>query len=337
MEGKATQALGDRRDAVAAASTALKDLSAVLWQCQNAELGPLLRQIDALARAAEAGRVAVVQEALQRGEANTSAAGPPRAWVEHWAPSFHAGGAGRLVDVARELLKNVHTPLRASVLGGRCSATSAAVVIKEIDRLHHRLLPDAVPTVLAALVHLAETGRPGDIRRLRPRLVAEYGSPGELQADQDAARRAIALSQPWDGGDGVREYRMVLDPAGSAVLEAALGPLSAPRPAGGEPDLRSSDQRRGEALVDIVRRAVAAAESVPVNPKTQVIVTMDYADLADQLRAATVLGGPAAGTLIAPETVRQLCCDAAVIPRCWAARARSSTWGGQCGGSPRPS
>lgn len=109
MEGKATQALADRREGVAAACTALKDLSAVLWQCQNAELGPLLRQIDALARAAEAGRVAVVQEALQRGEADTSAAGPPRAWVEHWAPSFHAGGAGRLVDVARELLKNVHT------------------------------------------------------------------------------------------------------------------------------------------------------------------------------------------------------------------------------------
>jgi hypothetical protein len=314
MEGEATQALADRRVAVAAACAALKDLSTVLWQCQNAELGPLLGEIDALARAAEAGRVAVVGEALERGEANTSPAGPPSAWVEHWAPSFHAGGAGRLVDVARDLRKDINTRLRASVLGGRCSAASAAVVMKEMDRIHHRLVPDAVPTVMAGLVHLAETGRPGDIRKLRPRLIAEYGSPGDLQADEDAARRAIALSQPWDGGDGVREYRLVLDPAGSAVLEAALGPLSSPQPAGGAPDLRSSDQRRGEALVDIVRRAVGAAESVPVNPKTQLIVTMDYTDLADQLRAATVVGGPAAGTLIAPETVRQLCCDAAIIP-----------------------
>jgi hypothetical protein len=41
---------------------------------------------------------------------------------------------------------------------------------------------------------------------------------------------------------------------------------------------------------------------------------MDDHDLSERLRTATVLGGPAAGTLIAPETIRRLSCDAAIIP-----------------------
>ena len=70
----------------------------------------------------------------------------------------------------------------------------------------------------------------------------------------------MALSQPFVDEMGVAEYRLTLDPEGKAVLEAALGPLSAPQPVEGERDLRSSDRRRGEALVTLVRRAVASAE-----------------------------------------------------------------------------
>jgi hypothetical protein len=41
------------------------------------------------------------------------------------------------------------------------------------------------------------------------------------------------------------EYRLRLDPEGKEVLEAMLGPLSAPRPTPTCSDLRNSDQRRG--------------------------------------------------------------------------------------------
>ena len=102
---------------------------------------------------------------------------------------------------------------------------------------------------------------------VRPALLARYGWDGELQLEQDVARRFVALSQPVDGAVGVFEYRLVLDPEASAVLEAALGPLSAPRPVEGEPDLRSCDQRRGEALVALVRRAVGAGQGVAVDER----------------------------------------------------------------------
>jgi uncharacterized protein DUF222 len=156
---------------------------------------------------------------------------------------------------------------------------------------------------------------PRGCRMLRPALLAKYGIDGQLQAEQDAGRRFIALSQPHDTGIGVFEYRLSLDVEGKAVLEAALGPLSAPKPVDGERDLRSSDQRRGEALVELVRRAVAAGDSVPTSPKAQIMVTVDFQDLASGLGGAgTAIGGSDTGTLLAPETVRKLACSAALIP-----------------------
>lgn len=86
----------------------------------------------------------------------------------------------------------------------RCGVASAAVVIAELARMHHRLVPAAVPTVLAGLVYLAE-----------------------------------ADAQPTSAGYG---------PGCS---------------------------------------------------------TRDYQDLVAGLNAGTTVGGPAAGTLLAPETVRQ--------------------------------
>ena len=124
----------------------------------------------------------------------------------------------------------------------------------------------------------------------------------------------MALSQPFDTGTGIFEYRLALDTEGKTVLEAALGPLSAPRPVDGEPDLRGADRRRGDALVSLVRRAVAAPEGVPTAAKAQLFVTVDYDQLKDRLGAGTTVGGPDAGTLLAPETVRRIACDADLLP-----------------------
>jgi hypothetical protein len=125
----------------------------------------------------------------------------------------------------------------------------------------------------------------------------------------------VALSQPVEDGTGTAEYRLVLDLEGKAVLEAALGPLSAPRPVDGERDLRPSDQRRGEALVSLVRRAVADGQGLGSQAKAQLVVTMDWDSLTAALRGAGVtVGGSDTGTMLAPETVRRLACDASVIP-----------------------
>ena len=65
------------------------------------------------------------------------------------------------------------------------------------------------------------------------------------------------------GGGGLRGAP-VLDPVGAAVLEAPIGPLSAPvLGPGGERDRRRVQVRRGPALVEVCRRATRSGPRPP--------------------------------------------------------------------------
>ncbi len=308
--------LEQRRSGIASARAALTGIAESLWEAPSGGLGELLGQVDALSASCEAARVAIVGEAIERGDTSDG----PQAmtvtqWVRHHAPSTRAGGAGQLVAVAVAFAKPVNASIKAAVEAGRLPVRSAAVVVAEADRLRPLLVEGAESPVVEGLIDMAEHHGPRGCRMVRPALLAKYGRDGELQRQQDAARRFIALSQPMEDGTGIAEYRLVLDVAGKAVLEAALGPLSAPKPVEGERDLRSSDQRRGEALVALVRRAVEAGEGVGPNAKTQLVVTMDWQTLASGVRGAGVtVGGSDTGTMLAPETVRRLACNASVLP-----------------------
>jgi len=100
------------------------------------------------------------------------------------------------------------------------------------------------------------------------------------------------------------------------VLEAAIGPLSAPKPdpETGERDLRAVGRRRGAALITALQRANAGAGRVPTSAKATLMLTMGFDDLAAGVGAATATGSRASGTLIGPDTIRKLACDAGIIP-----------------------
>ncbi|WP_406830278.1 DUF222 domain-containing protein [Pedococcus sp. KACC 23699] len=315
MDG--TPGLEERRRGIAAARAALTGIAGSLWEAPSGGgLGELLGEVDALVASCEAARVAIVGEAIERGD---TCDGPQALtvtqWVRHHAPCTRAGGAGQVVEVAVAFAKPVNVVVKDAVEAGRLPVRSAAVVVAEADRLRPLLAPGAEPHVLEGLIDMAVAHGPRGCRMVRPALLARYGREGQLQCEQDAARRFVALSQPMEDGTGIAEYRLVLDMEGKAVLEAALGPLSAPKPVEGERDLRGSDQRRGEALVSLVKRAVEAGQAVGPNAKTQLVVTMDWESLASGVRGAGVtLGGSDTGTMLAPETVRRLACNASVLP-----------------------
>jgi hypothetical protein len=240
----------------------------------------------------------------------------PTQWVRHHAPSTRAGGAGQIVAVAQAFEKAANAPVREAVESGRLPVRSAAVVVDEFGKLSPLLGDLMQEPALSTLIDIAADDGPAACRKVRPFILSRYGIEDVLQKEQDAGKAFIRLSQPQDTGANTFEYRLTLDVEGKAVLEAALGPLStpAPNPVDGEPDLRTSDRRRGHAFVQIVRRAVAAGEERGKNNKTTLVLTMSYEDLKDRLGAATTLGGLDAGTHLAPETVRRLCCDGSVIP-----------------------
>ena len=308
--------MGARRDAIAVACEALAGLGDELWAAGSAELAAVMGEVDRLVVAGEAARVVVAGEAMARGETGSGVlALTPVGWVRRHAPSTVAGGAGQVVALAEAFERPGNEVVRSAVLAGRLPVGSAAVVVAEADRLRPLLADGAEAAVVDGLITMAVEHGPRGCRLVRPRLLATYGLDGQLQGEQDRGRRFVALSQPRVDELGLAEYRLTLDVEGRAVLEAALGPLSAPQPLDGERDLRTGDRRRGEALVTLVRRAVAAGGDAPSSQKAMVVVTVDLQTLRSGLTGAgEAFGGTEAGTLLAPETVRRLACDAGVLP-----------------------
>ena len=312
--------IAQHRARIAAARASLHCLEAVLWQVPSgggpAGLSGLLAEVDSLGGACEAARVSVTAEAMDRDETSDGAAAlSPTQWVRRHAPTTRAGGAGQVVALAQAFAKPVNGVVKQAVDTGRLPVRSAAAVVLEADRLRPLLAEGAQTPVLEGLIAMAAQHGPSGCRLLRAELLARHGRDGILQAEQDAAKAFVSLSQPHDdGATGTTDYRLTLDAEGRAVLEAALGPLSAPQPVEGERDLRSHDRRRGDALIQLVQRAVAAGITVGKTSKTTLFLTMDWESLRDSAGAATTQGGAHAGSHLAPETVRRLACDASVIP-----------------------
>src|SRR4051794_28620391 len=300
----------ERRAAVRAASAALVGCDGVVHQAGSAELGPLFAELDQLKTLAEAAQVGVLDQGLSRGEVRASDAASPAGWVRQWGTSYRAGGAAALVRVAEAVAKPDNQLLRKAVLAARVPVSNAAVALTEMDALLPRLTPACAETVLAGFVAIAESDGPREIRALRTQVIAKYGRRAEFQRREDLLKHGRSLSQPY-ADDGMAEYRLRLDPEGQAVLEAILGPLAAPQPSTVTgSDLRSSDQRRADALVEVCRRAAAAGGQAPTTAKAAVVVTMDWADLTGRTGAGTTL----TGELLGPETVRRVACDAFIIP-----------------------
>jgi len=153
---EAVAGAGQRREALAAAREALTGLGSVLWQVGGAELGPVLTEIDDLIRLGEAARVAVVGEALERGEAYSYTGSTPDPatdsdeseqsghadagdvgaiaagltgvpWVREWAPSLRAGGASRLMRLTERLRDPKADQLGEAVESGRVGVANAVV------------------------------------------------------------------------------------------------------------------------------------------------------------------------------------------------------------------
>ena len=186
------------------------------------------------------------------------------------------------MKVAEAVAKPDNAPLAEAVLAARVPVGNAAVALTEMDKLLPRLTPACAETVLARVRRdrRRPTGRPRSGRCDRGSSPGT-GGLGEFQRREDLLKHGRSLSQPY-ADDGMAEYRLRLDPEGQAVLEAILGPLAAPQPSTVTgSDLRTSDQRRADALVEVCRRAAAAGGSAPTTPKAAVVVTMDYQDLKE--------------------------------------------------------
>lgn len=333
--------LGERQAAVAVAIDALEAVGDALWEASGADLADLMSDLDLLVRRASAAQLAVTAEALDRGEVDRSRSAGVTGWVKDLSPGLARGGTGGAGALARaaEAAVNVRrggeqhlADVTDAVLEGRVSAPIGNVVRREAGRLHGRVEAEAFPTVVEGMLRMGEEHGASGARLVRPELLARYGLPDELQREHDSRRMFARLSRPAED-DGMMHYGLDLTEEQAAVLEAAIGPLSAPRPTDGRRDLRPSDQRRAEALITQLQHGVACGEQVasegdgeggdgtsvgglcpPSRSKATLLVTMSLADLESRVGAGRVLGSLQTGQHLPPETVRRLACDARVIP-----------------------
>jgi Domain of unknown function (DUF222) len=139
---------------------------------------------------------------------------------------------------------------------------------------------------------------------------------GEKLAREEARANRRELFVRPDGAGGARLCGH-LDAEGAAVLDAALQPLSRPRPPDEDgPDPRSMPQRQADALVELARRALAAqccaGGGLPETggePAT-VLVTLSL----DALRSGLGFGLLPTGDPISAAAARRWACDAKLIP-----------------------
>ena len=326
--------LEERRSRFEAARDAFVDLQSVLHQASGSELAELMGVIDDVAARASAARVTITAEAVNRGQVAEEGTNP-HAWVRDHAPSLRQGGAAAVAKIALAVAPpashwrpegaevDPDSPLGmvwGGVRDGSVSPSLATAVLSELERLAPLLKEEAKPTVTTALLELGRTWGPAMMRRLRPRLLAEHGVAGVLDDLQERLSRAARLSSPFVESGDLTEYQLLMTPEQAAALEAAIGPLSAPVPNDetGDRDLRPAGQRRVEALTEVCRRSSAAdADSTTdgaAGAASAVHVLIPLSDLEARTGCGEVAGSTATGTVLAPEVLRRIACEADLVP-----------------------
>lgn len=309
-----TDGLTSRREAIRAGIAALTGFWDALPDAIDDELGDLLGDLGLLASLSSAGGVAVTALAGSRGVIEASQYASATAWVADHAVSLQAGGASAMAKCAGIVRRTDLPGVPEAVESADLGPAAAVSVATEFDRMAPVIHEGAAPWVLEALIEAGATRGPRGVAQIREALLAEFAPPDALQENHDARRQYLSLSAGTPWGELVK-YQLVLDVEGSAVLEAGIGPLSAPRHDDeGVPDPRPFERRRAEALIDLCRRAAAAGSGPPGTTKTQLYVTMSLSDLVAGSGVGTTVGSVDGGSLLAPEAVRRLACDAGLIP-----------------------
>ena len=320
---------------LAAMTEALAKLPGELWRTGNEGFAAIAEAMDALAVQVDCARVGLVQEAESRGVVAESSSSSAADWL--MAHSFHLepSDASRTADLAKACAQPANQVLAAAVAGGSVTVRKAVTALRQLNQVEHALAPGKREEALASLTQMAQTGYDRNVIAVGRALMSLVGADRSLERDENALR-ALSSLRLFPLENGMLRVSGQLDPEAGAVLTAALDPLSAPHPCkprrgskhpAGEPsddgtdtgpvdpqtgrDLRPADRRRAEGLIEICRRSAAAGRSTPKGTKATVMVLINNDHLTGRVQG---YGRALDGTVISPETVRKMACDASIIP-----------------------
>lgn len=215
-------------------------VEAACWLLSDDEVAAALDNFAVMEARIAAAKLALVAEVDGRNlgvREATNTAGWLRGRLR-----MHPGEASRMVKLAAAVRSQCQVT-GAALAAGMVSAGHAQVISEVIEQLP----PVDEPTRAKAEQFLIDQAQ-----MLDPLLLRQAGRAliETLTTMPDADGRLVAQQQRRDlsrvvAADGMVRYCGWLDPEADATVWAALGPLSAPRPAvDGERDPRSAGQRR---------------------------------------------------------------------------------------------
>ncbi|MCP2241302.1 HNH endonuclease signature motif containing protein [Lentzea aerocolonigenes] len=220
--------------------------------------------------------------------------------------------AKRWIDTAA-LLTNEITPT-GSELAPKLPLTAEAVAEGALSVDHVAAVAAVMKTVPADreadVVGYARDFEPHTVRTLGKKLAYSLFQNDPEPRDPEPVPPGNQHLMQWKNGR--LEIRAKLDKVTGAKYEALLDPLAKPRPDTGQgPDARSRSEREGDALAELVD-LMLRADQLPEHGGEPVTltVTMRHEDLANQVGQGMLDNGDH----IPAEQVRQLACNAGIIP-----------------------
>ncbi|WP_434438901.1 DUF222 domain-containing protein [Lentzea sp. E54] len=195
-------------------------------------------------------------------------------------------------------------PVTASVAAEGVLSVEHVAVVAEVMKALPAEAEDSV-------VSFAREHEPNAVRAFGKELAYRLYQDDPPPHDPEPAPQVNQHVMRWKNGQ--LEIRALLDAVTGAKYEALLDPLAKPRPETAEdgPDLRSRAEREGDALAELVD-LMLRADQLPEHGGEPVTltVTIRYDELAEQVGQATLENGER----VPAEQVRQLACDAGIIP-----------------------
>ncbi|MFF5052650.1 DUF222 domain-containing protein [Micromonospora sp. NPDC000663] len=300
-------------DELARAESAVASCTdAAVWALSEHDLIAVLDATHRLQQRLAAVRLAVVREVDGRGVAVTQGASSTVVWLRDRL-RLDMPAARRLVNLAASL-DAAPTAVRHALAAGAVSVEQAGVIADTAATVSASAGAEVADKAVGVLVGWAGQFEPTLLRRMGTRILdhvapdlADAVAAAALAAEAGRATRDrhVTISEQTDG-----RLRLsgTLDAEAAALLRAVIDPLSAPA---GPDDTRFAGQRRHDALADVCRLALRTGE-LPENggDPAQLVITAGYDGLTRQLGA----GALDTGLRLTPDTVRQLACDAAILP-----------------------
>ncbi|HEX6675979.1 MAG TPA: DUF222 domain-containing protein [Actinomycetes bacterium] len=225
---------------------------------------------------------------------------PTAGWLRAECRTSPALAAQR-VRTARALYRGPLPTVAAALARGEVSYQHAAALADATADLPPARVSEAEPVLLDAAARLD----PPRLRRVAEHLRDLVDPEGaDERGRARLGKRGLWLSPTLDGVD----VRGFLDAEAGEAVQSALAPLA--RPAGPD-DERNAPQRRADALGELARWALRAG-GLPQEGglRPNLTVTVDWDSL--QAHDGNVGGVGGWGTMLPPETVRRLACDAVV-------------------------